>query len=179
MVDFVLTQSGSKQLQFVGHSMGTSAFLVMCSMRPLYNSKIQTAVLLSPVVFKAVSHLSVLPRIVIRGSSSIRVSTFKRHCIFVDLSLQFNTGFLNSFHVFSSKVSCKALKMCAAMCKKHRQLVHSSMAQFSPDYVGINKIMLFNLSVHDSLQGGIIFFISITLKLTVKCNTCLLLNKYF
>lgn len=129
MVDFVLKQSGSKQLQFVGHSMGTSAFLVMCSMRPLYNSKIQTAVLLSPVAFKAVSNLSALPRIIIRESSSIRVSTFKRHCIFIDLKLKFNIGFLNSLHVLSSKVFCKALKMCAAICKKRLQLVHSSMAR--------------------------------------------------
>ncbi|KAL1140568.1 hypothetical protein AAG570_000498, partial [Ranatra chinensis] len=48
-IDYVLNSTGFKQLFYIGHSMGTTVFLVMASTRPEYNSKIKAAALLAPV----------------------------------------------------------------------------------------------------------------------------------
>ncbi|XP_071452980.1 lipase 3-like [Hetaerina americana] len=48
-IDYVLNQTGQKQLFYVGHSMGTTMFYVMGSLRPEYNSKILAQFSLAPV----------------------------------------------------------------------------------------------------------------------------------
>ncbi|XP_046665250.1 lipase 1-like isoform X2 [Homalodisca vitripennis] len=39
MIDYILAESGQDQLFYVGHSMGTTMFYVMCACRPQYNAK--------------------------------------------------------------------------------------------------------------------------------------------
>lgn len=56
MIDYVSTTTGQPKIQYVGHSQGTTTFLVMASMRPEYNDKILSAHMLSPVAF--MSHLT-------------------------------------------------------------------------------------------------------------------------
>ncbi|CAH1395994.1 unnamed protein product [Nezara viridula] len=50
-MDKILQIRGAEQLFYIGHSLGTTTFLVTMSMRPEYNSKIAAAILLSPVAF--------------------------------------------------------------------------------------------------------------------------------
>lgn len=51
MIDYVLQENGQySKLLYVGHSQGTTSFLVMASIRPEYNRKVQLANLLAPVV---------------------------------------------------------------------------------------------------------------------------------
>lgn len=53
MIDYILVVTGEKKLQYIGHSQGTTAFFVMSSERPEYNSKIQLMHALAPVAFMA------------------------------------------------------------------------------------------------------------------------------
>ncbi|KAG8262755.1 hypothetical protein J6590_047275 [Homalodisca vitripennis] len=50
-INTILNYSGSEQIHYVGHSMGTSVYYVMCSLRPEYNHLVRTAVHLAPVVY--------------------------------------------------------------------------------------------------------------------------------
>ncbi|CAA9999153.1 unnamed protein product, partial [Nesidiocoris tenuis] len=50
-IDLILKTTGFESLLYVGHSMGTSAFLVLLSERPEYNKKVRAAALLAPVAY--------------------------------------------------------------------------------------------------------------------------------
>lgn len=50
-IDYVLKKTGSKDLNFVGHSQGTSVFFVMVSERPEFNSKVRLMTALAHVLF--------------------------------------------------------------------------------------------------------------------------------
>uniref|UniRef100_A0A1B6GJH8 Lipase n=1 Tax=Cuerna arida TaxID=1464854 RepID=A0A1B6GJH8_9HEMI len=50
-INTILNYTGSEQIHYVGHSMGTSVYYVMCSLRPEYNHLVRTAVHLAPVVY--------------------------------------------------------------------------------------------------------------------------------
>ncbi|XP_038212159.1 lipase 3-like [Zerene cesonia] len=55
MIDYVLQKTNTKQLSYIGHSQGTTAFFVMCSQKPEYNDKIRVMIALSAVAW--MSHL--------------------------------------------------------------------------------------------------------------------------
>ena len=42
MIDFALAKTGQKDLHYIGHSQGTTAFFVMASLRKEMNAKIRT-----------------------------------------------------------------------------------------------------------------------------------------
>ncbi|XP_073995470.1 lipase 3-like [Rhodnius prolixus] len=48
-IDTVLQITGYTQVFYIGHSMGTTVFMVMASLRPEYNQKIKAAALLAPI----------------------------------------------------------------------------------------------------------------------------------
>lgn len=50
-IDFILERTNQSQLYYIGHSMGTCMFFVMCSMRPEYNYKIRAQISLAPVAY--------------------------------------------------------------------------------------------------------------------------------
>jgi len=50
-IDFVLYKTGSKKLQYIGHSQGTTAFFVMLSEKPEYNDKIEKMHALAPIAY--------------------------------------------------------------------------------------------------------------------------------
>ncbi|CAK1547289.1 unnamed protein product [Leptosia nina] len=55
MIDFVLEKTQRKTLTYIGHSQGTTAFYVMCSLRPEYNEKVNLMMSLSAVAW--LSHI--------------------------------------------------------------------------------------------------------------------------
>jgi lysosomal acid lipase/cholesteryl ester hydrolase len=50
-IDYILETTGQEQLQYIGHSQGTTAFYVMTSMLPAYNDKVALMQSLAPVGF--------------------------------------------------------------------------------------------------------------------------------
>jgi lysosomal acid lipase/cholesteryl ester hydrolase len=50
-IDWILKTTNHKKLFYIGHSMGTTMFYVLTSMRPQYNDKVQFMVSLAPVAF--------------------------------------------------------------------------------------------------------------------------------
>jgi len=55
VIDYILRTTGSEQIFYVGHSMGTTMFYALCSVRPEYNSKIRAMFSLAPIAF--MSHM--------------------------------------------------------------------------------------------------------------------------
>ncbi|CAG5025864.1 unnamed protein product [Parnassius apollo] len=53
MIDYVLEYTGNDKLHYIGHSQGTTAFFVMCSLRPEYNEKIISMHAFAPVAYMA------------------------------------------------------------------------------------------------------------------------------
>lgn len=51
MIDFTLAQTGQRKLHYVGHSMGTTVYLVMISELPSYNALITSSQLLAPAAY--------------------------------------------------------------------------------------------------------------------------------
>ena len=51
MIDYILNVSGFKKLSYFGHSQGTTAFWVLCSLQPAYNEKINIMLALAPVAY--------------------------------------------------------------------------------------------------------------------------------
>ncbi|VEN47859.1 unnamed protein product [Callosobruchus maculatus] len=51
MIDYVLRETGTQQLIYIGHSQGNTEFFAMASRRPEYNKKIKVAVAAGPTVF--------------------------------------------------------------------------------------------------------------------------------
>uniref|UniRef100_A0A182W0D0 Lipase 3 n=1 Tax=Anopheles minimus TaxID=112268 RepID=A0A182W0D0_9DIPT len=50
VIDYILRLTGARQLNYIGHSQGTTVFFVMASSRPEYNEKIAHMYALSPAV---------------------------------------------------------------------------------------------------------------------------------
>lgn len=50
-LDYVLNVTGSPDLYYTGHSMGTTMFFVLTSTRPEYNNKVRVMAALGPAVF--------------------------------------------------------------------------------------------------------------------------------
>lgn len=51
VIDYVLQTTGEKKLHYIGHSMGSSAGLVLLSVKPEYNQKLHSLIGLAPVAF--------------------------------------------------------------------------------------------------------------------------------
>jgi len=50
-IDYILEHTNHSQLYYIGHSMGTCMFYIMCSMRPEYNDKIRAQISLAPIAY--------------------------------------------------------------------------------------------------------------------------------
>ena len=51
MIDYVLEKTGQEKLHYVGHSMGTTGFMVTMNYKPEYADKVKMANLLAPVAY--------------------------------------------------------------------------------------------------------------------------------
>uniref|UniRef100_A0A8D8TGD5 Lipase 1 n=2 Tax=Cacopsylla melanoneura TaxID=428564 RepID=A0A8D8TGD5_9HEMI len=52
-IDHILAVTGRRSLSYIGHSMGTTMFYVMASMRPSYNQKVNLHIGLAPVAYSS------------------------------------------------------------------------------------------------------------------------------
>lgn len=55
MLDYITSWTGYPDINYIGHSMGTTMFYVMGSMRPEYNSKIRISINMAPVAYMTVT----------------------------------------------------------------------------------------------------------------------------
>lgn len=51
VVDYILPLTGFPKVYFIGHSQGTSSWLVFLSRKPAYNDKVCVSSLMAPIVF--------------------------------------------------------------------------------------------------------------------------------
>lgn len=51
VIDYVTNTTQEKQVFFVGHSLSTTVFYVMCSVKPEYNEKIRAHISLAPMAY--------------------------------------------------------------------------------------------------------------------------------
>lgn len=51
IINHIVTTTGSKELDYVGHSQGVTSFLVMSVLRPEYQEYFRTVIALSPIAF--------------------------------------------------------------------------------------------------------------------------------
>jgi len=56
MLDYVLSTTGRNKLYYVGHSMGTTTFMAMDSLDPVWADKVEVAIMLAPVAY--VDHMA-------------------------------------------------------------------------------------------------------------------------
>ena len=73
MIDHILKVTKQDQIFYVGHSMGTTGFMVMANERPEYQDKIYLASFLAPVAF--VDHMKAPIKFLAPFSNQIGVST--------------------------------------------------------------------------------------------------------
>ncbi|XP_014285332.2 lipase 1 [Halyomorpha halys] len=60
-IDKILEVRQVEKIFYVGHSLGTATFAVMCTAKPEYNNKIKAALLMSPVIYlKPINRLPLL-----------------------------------------------------------------------------------------------------------------------
>lgn len=96
MIDYVLNATNQSSLFYAGHSQGTTAFFVMCSERPEYNTKIKVMHALAPVVFMSNAKSPVL-RITDLIPSTLLVSTSFIAIVFLSLYLHISQSILCLF----------------------------------------------------------------------------------
>lgn len=91
IIDYILEHTNRSQLNYIGHSMGTCIFFVMCSMLPEYNYKIRSQISLAPVAY--VHHMTSTLNSLVPYANQIQVCFF-----FIGINNNMYTTFL--FHLF-------------------------------------------------------------------------------
>lgn len=75
MIDYILDQTRSQKLHYVGHSQGTTAFFVMAAELPAYNDKIILMTALAPVAL--MGHVgNRLIKIMVKLYPSLRITAY-------------------------------------------------------------------------------------------------------
>jgi pimeloyl-ACP methyl ester carboxylesterase len=75
IIDYILSQTNNSQLNFIGHSQGTTSLLVLLSLKPDYNDKINQAHLFAPPAFRKKLPKSLIVYNFLRFLVSITVTT--------------------------------------------------------------------------------------------------------
>lgn len=108
MIDYILSNTSMEYLHYIGHSMGTTAFLILNSEKPQYNQKIRSANLLAPIGYISNS-ISPLIKFAcpLLGSSTLQSPNFFE--IFPK-STYFSNWFANTCQVNSSSIpACRLI----------------------------------------------------------------------
>ena len=77
MIDYVLMKTGQEKLHYVGHSMGTTGFMVLMNARPEYADKVKMANLLAPIAY--VEHMQSPLRLIAPFTDEIEVGDDMKH----------------------------------------------------------------------------------------------------
>ncbi|CAH1401202.1 unnamed protein product [Nezara viridula] len=109
VIDFILAIRGKEKLFYIGHSLGTTVFLVMASTRPEYNDKIRAAVLLSPIAY---------PPDLDEMTPPLQLAIKNADFLYFILSLtgQLEFGHRNAFNVFALREFCTRLNFLREIC---------------------------------------------------------------
>lgn len=76
IIDYILNLTNHTSLYFLGHSIGSTVGMILCALRPEYNSKIRLHLALAPLVY--VAHAITVPqRFILLPSVPMVVSTLK------------------------------------------------------------------------------------------------------
>ncbi|VVC24411.1 Partial AB-hydrolase lipase domain,Alpha/Beta hydrolase fold [Cinara cedri] len=83
-IDYILIETNSSQLHYIGFSMGTSVFFIMASERPEYQPKIRSQISLAPVAYltnsrSIVKHFAVYSKIINTMFQRISKGMFMPH----------------------------------------------------------------------------------------------------
>ena len=76
MIDHILNVTGQEKIFYIGHSMGTTGFMVMANERPEYQQHIHLANLLAPVAY--LGHIKSPIKYFAPFSKSVEVSSFQK-----------------------------------------------------------------------------------------------------
>ncbi|XP_026810356.1 gastric triacylglycerol lipase-like [Rhopalosiphum maidis] len=108
-IDYILERTNRSQLYYIGHSMGSCMFFVMCSVRPEYNYKIRAQISLAPVAY--VHHMtSVLNSLVPYANQIQKASNWVSKGAFLPQ---------NAASKLVNKYLCGDDAMNSALCKKY------------------------------------------------------------
>lgn len=72
MIDYILEKTGQESLFYVGHSQGTTAFMVMASQRPEYGRKVKMMSALAPIAYMS-NVPNIFVQILARFENSLKV----------------------------------------------------------------------------------------------------------
>lgn len=94
MIDYILSQTNSSSLNYIGHSQGTTSLLVCLSVRPEYNKKVSQAHIFAPSAYRK------------KVPKSLLVYSFLRFLVSESkiASNESKIMLMNSLCVFSSRV---------------------------------------------------------------------------
>ncbi|XP_050061037.1 gastric triacylglycerol lipase-like [Aphis gossypii] len=125
-IDYVLERTNRSQLYYIGHSMGSCMFFVMCSMRPEYNYKIRAQISLAPVAY--VHHMtSVLNSLVPYATQIQKASNWVSKGAFLPQ---------NAASKLVNKYLCGDNAMNSALCKKY--IVYKMFGEDSVQFDMVN-----------------------------------------
>lgn len=144
IIDHILTISKQKQLSYVGHSQGTTSFLVLGSTRPEYNQKLMNVHLMAPVGSLKYSR-NYLHKLAARYYDPLKrlIGIFRINKVTLR-----HTFVLSLFKLF-----CTNVKQTTSKCKLFLDTVlgsnyvnHVSNQKLFP--IELNKIQLIKYAIH-------------------------------
>lgn len=141
MIEYILLKTKQKNLIYIGHSQGNTAFYVMASMRPQYNSKIKVQLSLAPVAY--MGHLkSPLIRFFV---SLLRTE----HKLFLDLFGAYELLANSGIFTVLATILCRDASITQILCTN----IWFLLGGYSPHQ--INATMLPTLLAHTPAGGSI------------------------
>ncbi|CAB3259881.1 unnamed protein product [Arctia plantaginis] len=107
IIDYALAHTGKDKLHYIGHSMGTTSFFTMASLRPQYNEKIISMQALAPVAYMAHNSNPLLEAIAPFSNNIESIADIVGHGEFLPSSQVFT---------WAGEVLCRDKAMFQSMC---------------------------------------------------------------
>ncbi|XP_046666738.1 lipase 3-like [Homalodisca vitripennis] len=113
VIDYILQVTGHQQILYIGHSMGTTMFFVLCSSRPEYNTKVRYMAALAPVAYMGHT-TSPLRYLAPYAQSFERIADFFGNGEFLPR---------NAFINYIFRYSCEAFRFEERICENYLFLI--------------------------------------------------------
>uniref|UniRef100_A0A1B6HSA1 Partial AB-hydrolase lipase domain-containing protein n=1 Tax=Homalodisca liturata TaxID=320908 RepID=A0A1B6HSA1_9HEMI len=113
VIDYILQVTGHQQILYIGHSMGTTMFFVLCSSRPEYNAKVRYMAALAPVAYMGHT-TSPLRYLAPYAQSFERIADFFGNGEFLPR---------NAFINYIFRYSCEAFRFEERICENYLFLI--------------------------------------------------------